>query len=91
MRVKILSKYWKFMRVKDLKEVGGACGQIDHPDKKGKTLKVDDGLVDCQELEIIIHEFLHGADWSKDEEWIVETSEDLSRFLWRLGYRKCET
>ena len=48
MRVKILSKYWKFMRVKGLKEGGGACGQIDHPDKKGKTLKVDDGLIDCQ-------------------------------------------
>ncbi len=91
MRVKILSKYWKFMRVAGLKQGGGAFGQIDHPERKGKTLKVDNSLADRHELEIIIHEFLHGADWSKDEEWIEETSYDLSRFLWRLGYRKCES
>ena len=91
MRVKILSKCWTFIRVKDLYTEGGAYGQIEHPGKKGKTLKVDDSLTNRHELEIIIHEFLHGADWSKDEEWIVETSEDLSRFLWRLGYRKCES
>jgi hypothetical protein len=91
MRVKILSKCWTFMRVKELHQKGGAYGQIEHPSKKGKTLKVDDSLTDRHELEIIIHEFLHGADWSKDEEWIEETSEDLSRFLWRLGYRKCES
>lgn len=91
MRVKILSKCWTFMRVEGLNRKEGAYGQIEHPDKKGKTLKVDDSLTDRHELEIIIHEFLHGADWSKDEEWIEETSEDLSRFLWRLGYKKCES
>lgn len=91
MRVKILSKCWTFMRVSGLHCKEGAYGQIEHPDKKGKTLKVDSSLTDRHELEIIIHEFLHGADWSKDEEWIEETSEDLSRFLWRLGYRKCES
>jgi len=91
MRVKILSKCWTFMRVKGLKKREGAYGQIDHPDKKGKVLKVDDSLRNRLELEIIIHEFLHGADWSKDEEWIEEASFDLSSFLWRLGYRKCES
>ncbi len=89
-KICILNKVWFFERVKNLEKKKGVLGLIDHPDAKKKTLSIDADLRDMQELEIIIHEFLHGADWTKDEEWIVSASTDLAKFLWRLGYRKCE-
>jgi len=89
-KIRILDKIWLFKRVKNLSKKKGVFGLIDHPTAKNKTLSIDADLRDMHELEILIHEFLHGADWTKDEEWIVAASTDLAKFLWRLGYRKCE-
>jgi len=41
-----------------------------------------------RELEVLIHEMLHACHWDLDEEAITETSEDLARVLFRLGYRR---
>lgn len=41
-----------------------------------------------QELDTLIHELLHVADWDKDEDWINNVGYDLARTLWRLGWRK---
>lgn len=45
------------------------------------------GLKNRRKLEIILHELLHAADWAKDEEWVTETAEGMSKVLWNLGYR----
>jgi hypothetical protein len=38
-------------------------------------------------LETAIHEALHACDWRQSEQKVMETARDISRFLWRLGYR----
>lgn len=43
-----------------------------------------------EELEILIHEMLHGCYWDMDEEAITDAAEGISKALWRMGYRKKE-
>lgn len=90
MYIKILGRLWRFRRVKGLYKKKGAWGWIDGPRVVNKQLEIDDSLEGEDELVVIIHEFLHGSDWTKDEEWVHEVSCDLGRMLVRLGYRKCE-
>lgn len=41
-------------------------------------------------LNTTIHEALHACNWDKSEKKVNRTANDISRFLWRLGYRKQE-
>jgi hypothetical protein len=41
-----------------------------------------------EELEILLHEMLHGCYWDMDEEAITDTAQSISKALWRMGYRK---
>jgi len=43
-----------------------------------------------EELEIFIHEMLHGCFWDMDEEAITDTADGIAKALWRIGYRKQE-
>lgn len=51
-------------------------------------------LVNCtkggtlSELITWIHEGMHAGNWDKREETIDQSSKDIGRLLWRLGYRK---
>jgi hypothetical protein len=38
-------------------------------------------------LEVEIHEFIHAANPTIDEEHVDQQGKDLSRILWALGYR----
>jgi len=38
-------------------------------------------------LNVTVHEALHACDWDKSEKKVDRTANDISRFLWRLGYR----
>ena len=55
-----------------------------------RTIKVPIGGDTLPELEWTIHEALHAAfPWMR--EWMVDrVSGELSRFLWRLGWRKAD-
>ena len=44
--------------------------------------------LDDEELEILIHEMLHACFWDLDEEVVSEVGRDLSKALWKMGYRK---
>lgn len=91
-RFLVLGKRWNLVR-KTLSinpETGkrwhGAC---DHPDKANKCVFIDTAMKGQNELDTIIHEVLHAAAWSVlDEDFVADTAEDLSRLLWKLGYRK---
>lgn len=37
--------------------------------------------------EVLIHEILHAADWSKDESWVEQAAADIERVLFRQGFR----
>ena len=39
-------------------------------------------------LETAVHEALHACCWRSQEQTVERTAKDISRFLWRLGYRR---
>lgn len=90
MRVTILGKRWNFRRVNKLGPK--TYGECDPPDKFKKELRVLRRLYGQAEMETILHEMLHAADWTKDEAWIDEVASDIAKFLYkRLGYRIVRT
>lgn len=46
------------------------------------------GLKPTEMLETIVHESLHAEFRDKSEAQINKAAKNISRFLWRLGYRK---
>lgn len=86
MHVNILGKRYRLVFVPRLpSERRGDC---DAPHIPGKQIRIQRKLSGEEELEVICHEVWHAADWSKDEEFISDASQDLARILWRLGYRR---
>ena len=89
MRISILGKHWtlKFVDARTMPDARGAC---ESPDSPHKEIRVRKNLRGEEMLEVIIHEFLHAADWSKDEhDWIEPVAETLANLLYRkLGYRR---
>ncbi len=85
MRITLLGKRWqlRFCRMSEADH-----GECDHPDKRGKEIRIRSDLKDRPQLEALTHEILHACDWSKDEEWVEDAAHDLSVVLWRLGYRQ---
>lgn len=89
MRVSILGKFWRIIFTREGLRAQDA-GSCDPPDAKGKLIRIDPKLRKQEKLEVILHEFLHAADWHKDEEWVRRVAEDGARMLWNLGYRCTE-
>lgn len=93
MKVKILNKIWNIVFVPKSQTAKNGLtrndlGSCDEPSAKGKKITILEGLDPKTELYVTIHECLHASDWFKDEEWIICASEDISRLLWKLGWRK---
>lgn len=86
MRIKICGKIWQLRFVPTLGD--GKAGDCDPPEAKSKTIRVLSRLRGERQLDILIHEMLHAADWHRSEEWVEETASDIARSLYRLGYRK---
>ena len=57
-------------------------------DSKNPKLCVYTGLEGRRGLEVCIHEALHACYFAKSEEIVDQTAKDISRFLWRLNYRR---
>lgn len=88
MTITILRKRWKVRFVTRLgKDIDGDC---DDPVVPNRTIRVLLSLRGRDLLETLIHEFTHGADHSKKEEWVTEFSRDLAIFLTRMGYKRDE-
>lgn len=83
MLVTIGGKRWRLVFEGTPRDANGAC---EHPDKVGKKIRIRRTLRGELRLETIIHEVLHAADWTKDEEWVGQIATDLARILTRLGY-----
>ena len=82
MRVRLRDKYFRLEFERLPPDADGLC------DFHGRSIKVRKSLRGERQLEVIIHELLHGCHWDLDEQAITETAEDLARVLYRLGYRK---
>ena len=81
MRCRLRGRYWKIIRGKLDAKLDGLC------DADARTITIRRSLAGERELEVLIHEMLHACHWDLGEEAITETSEDLARVLFRLGYR----
>lgn len=101
MRVKILGRTWKLVMVPrgesfvvykgnddDRTFSKTDRGLTEAPHIKGKRILIRENMSQLDELDTTLHEGLHAADWSKDEEWIEEAAHDIARLLWRMGWRK---
>lgn len=87
MHVTILGKRYRLSFVRRRSDYLGTC---DPPGTPGKTLKIVKGLDEAETLDVILHEILHAADWHRSEEWVDQVATDISKILWRLGYRRTE-
>jgi len=86
--VKLRGKRYKFEKSGTLHKTDrGYCTDPKDPQRK---IKIHKNLVDQEELEVTIHEMLHACFWDIDEDVICEVGDDISRALWRMGYRKIE-
>jgi len=84
MRIKVGGKYWRLVFKKMRRDYLGKC---DSPDTRGKQIRISKDLEGLEKLDVILHELLHAADWHQDEEWVEQTAMDVSRVLWKLGWR----
>lgn len=81
MRIRLRDKYFRMEFVRLPPNTDGSC------DMDCRHIKVRKSLRGERQLEVIIHELLHGCHWDLDEQAITETAEDVARVLWRLGYK----
>ncbi len=65
-------------------------GWCDGPERKCKTIAIDNSLEELQQLDTYIHEAFHASNWDIDEAAVEQTATDIAKFLWRLGYRKVD-
>ena len=77
---------WRYARLR-----GGADGWTyvrtpRTPHVKQKII-IDERARGRRRLELEIHEFLHAANPTIDEEHVDQQGKDLSKILWSLGYR----
>jgi hypothetical protein len=65
-------------------KIDGLC---EPPVATDKTIYLRKQMTPKRLLEVAIHEALHACDWDKSEVAITEIAEDISDFVWRIGYR----
>jgi len=84
MRVRLGQRYWVFRFVNHLVNYG----EVEHGDSADtRIIRIRRGQSEQEMLDTIIHEALHAARPELDEDAVASTSNDLSRLLWKLGYR----
>ena len=83
MRVIIQGKPWRLDFTRLPKDRDGDC---DPPTAKAPRIRVRSSLTGERRLEVIIHEFAHASDWSKDETWVHQFARELAHLLTELGY-----
>lgn len=85
MRVRLGGKYWRFRFAANLKDYGD---MTDPGKAEGRLIRIGTWQGEQDTLDTVIHEALHASLPLLDETAVHETANDLSRLLWRLGYRR---
>lgn len=70
---------WRYTRLR-----GSADGYAKFEPRR---VLINERLAGRQRLEVEIHEALHQAFYDLDESVVLEVGKDISRILWKLGYR----
>jgi hypothetical protein len=85
MRVKLNGKWWNLKFVPQLRDYGD---MVDPGKAEGRRIRIGTWQDDEDLLDTLIHECLHAIEPNWTEERVTEASKELSRVLWRLGYRR---
>jgi hypothetical protein len=85
MRVRLGGKYWRFRFAANLRDYGD---MIDPGKAEGRLIRIGTWQGEQDTLDSIIHEALHAARPELDETAVHQTANDISRLLWKLGYRR---
>lgn len=91
--VTINGKRWRirFVGRRELprKGNGRAGGSCDPPEWRRKEIRVWKGYLRPQSRRLLIHrllhEMMHAADWSKDEDWVEQVTGDMARLIDTTG------
>ena len=70
---------WRYTRLR-----GAADGYAKFEPRR---VLINEQLKNRQRLEVEIHEALHQSFYDLDESVVLEVGKDISRILWKLGYR----
>lgn len=79
--VTINGKRWQLVFTNALRDCRGKC---DPPNAVGKRIQIRADLPREELIEVLLHECLHAADWSKDEAWVERIAWDIARTLEQL-------
>ena len=95
MKITILGKTWKlkfvsFLGYADEDKECPILGKCDDPESgPDRVILIKKGLASQEELDTVIHELLHAANFKQfSEEYVEELATDLTNVLWKLGWRK---
>ena len=77
---------WRYARLRGNAE-GWAFVKTPKTPHTIERILIDERAKGKRRLEVEIHEFIHAANPTIDEEHVDQQGKDLSRILWALGYR----
>ena len=87
MRVRLGRKYWQLRFSANLADYGS---MVDQGHASGRLIRIGTWQGEQDTLDTIIHEALHCSRPELDEAAVDATARDISRLLWRLGYRRAK-
>ncbi len=79
-------KKWTYLRPRKITLDGDDCDGLCC--RETRTIKVRKSLIGLPELDATIHEMAHATGDFLDEDFVDDTSREISAALWALGYRK---
>jgi hypothetical protein len=85
MRVKLNNKWWNLRFVPQLRDYGD---MVDPGKAEGRRIRIGTWQGEEEMLDTLVHELLHCVEPSWCEEKVAEASREISRVLWRCGYRR---
>ena len=91
-RITIANKRWTLVsaNTREIVQLRGVHGFTTDPAARGRCIVLRGSLRGKPLLETVIHEALHASAWPIDEQTVTRYAEDVTRILWRLGFRQVE-
>lgn len=87
MRVKLGGKWWVLRASGNLKDYG----RMDDPGRaEGRVIRVASWQSEEELLDTVLHELIHCCRPELEESTVTEMAREMSRVVWRLGYRRAE-
>jgi hypothetical protein len=65
----------------------GCDGLCDSPEEKAPEMTINPQAKEQEFLDTCLHEGLHACLWFLSEETVVDVANDLSSFLYKVGFR----